>query len=135
MIGALDDVVGETDVVTDAAGSLSVDLPQAVAGPASRASTTGSTDTAAHDHPSPEFREHPALVRRITTDTFGGRLDDGEHVVAARTAHNRSVREKAPVDRLLVYEAGQGWQPLCAFLGVEVPDGVASADPATSGLP
>ncbi|WP_181804976.1 sulfotransferase family protein [Streptomyces shenzhenensis] len=83
------------------------------------------TDAAAHDRPSPEFREYLALVRRIGTDTFGGRLDDREHVVAAYAAHNRRVREKAPADRLLVYEVGQGWQPLCAFLGVDVPDGVA----------
>ncbi|MEV7979853.1 sulfotransferase [Streptomyces sp. NPDC086519] len=76
-----------------------------------------------------------ALVRRITTGTFGGRLDDREHVVAACTARNRRAREKAPADRLLGYEAAQGWQPLCAFLGVDVPDGVASANPATSGLP
>ena len=26
-----------------------------------------------------------------------------------------------PPERLLVYQAGQGWEPLCAFLGVPVP--------------
>ncbi|WP_143044292.1 sulfotransferase [Nonomuraea jiangxiensis] len=25
-------------------------------------------------------------------------------------------------DRLLVYEIGDGWEPLCAFLGLPVPD-------------
>jgi len=27
-----------------------------------------------------------------------------------------------PQDRLLVYEVKEGWEPLCEFLGVEVPD-------------
>ena len=26
-----------------------------------------------------------------------------------------------PRKRLLVYESGEGWQPLCAFLGVPIP--------------
>ena len=32
------------------------------------------------------------------------------------------VRASVPADRLLVYEMGSGWDPLCAFLGVPVPD-------------
>ena len=28
-----------------------------------------------------------------------------------------------PADRLLVYEVSQGWGPVCAFLGVPVPEG------------
>jgi len=36
-------------------------------------------------------------------------------------AHNAAVRAAIPPDRLLVYKAGQGWEPLCAFLGVPVP--------------
>ena len=27
-----------------------------------------------------------------------------------------------PADRLLVFDVKQGWEPLCAFLGVLVPD-------------
>ena len=30
-----------------------------------------------------------------------------------------------PSDRLLVYEVKEGWGPLCAFLGVPVPDATA----------
>ena len=29
---------------------------------------------------------------------------------------------KVPADRLLVYEISQGWEPLCEFLEVPVPD-------------
>jgi hypothetical protein len=28
-----------------------------------------------------------------------------------------------PPERLLVYDVAEGWAPLCAFLGVPVPDG------------
>ena len=32
------------------------------------------------------------------------------------------MKATIPADRLLVYELGSGWEPLCAFLGVPVPD-------------
>ena len=35
--------------------------------------------------------------------------------------HNEEVKRTIPPGRLLVYEAGQGWEPLCHFLGVPVP--------------
>jgi hypothetical protein len=36
--------------------------------------------------------------------------------------HTEAVKSAIPPERLLIYEAGQGWEPLCAFLGVAVPD-------------
>lgn len=36
--------------------------------------------------------------------------------------HTEAVVSTIAPERLLVYEAGQGWEPLCAFLGVPVPD-------------
>jgi hypothetical protein len=53
---------------------------------------------------------------------FGGRMDDKDHVIGVYLAHNRRVREVVPRERLLVFEAAQGWEPLCAFLGCRVPD-------------
>ena len=69
----------------------------------------------------PEFRTYLELVHRIASDTFDGRLDNKEHVVSVVEKHNRRVREKVPAERLLVHEVTEGWQPLCAFLGVDVP--------------
>jgi Sulfotransferase domain len=37
-------------------------------------------------------------------------------------AHNDEVRAAVPAERLLVFEVREGWQPLCAFLEVPVPD-------------
>jgi len=48
---------------------------------------------------------------------------DLEGLEAAFNAHLAAVKAAIPAERLLVYEARQGWEPLCAFLGVPVPDG------------
>lgn len=36
--------------------------------------------------------------------------------------HYRAVRAAVPKERLLEYKLGSGWEPLCKFLGKEVPD-------------
>ncbi|KAJ6786534.1 hypothetical protein PWT90_08192 [Aphanocladium album] len=43
----------------------------------------------------------------------------------ARTTYDeyyRNIREKIPAERRLEYKMGDGWEPLCAFLGKDVPD-------------
>ncbi len=60
-----------------------------------------------------------ALVAR---QALGGRPDDREHVMAIYEAHVAAVKSTVPPDRLLVHELGDGWGPLCAHLGVAVPD-------------
>ncbi|MCC1492627.1 sulfotransferase family protein [Cognatishimia sp. F0-27] len=54
-------------------------------------------------------------------DTFGG-LPDKDMALAAYRRNNRLVRELVPADRLLVFTPSDGWSPLCAFLGVAVPE-------------
>ncbi len=41
---------------------------------------------------------------------------------AAYLAHNQSVREAAAGGRLLEWHPGDGWDPICAALGYDVPD-------------
>ncbi|RDW59460.1 putative NAD dependent epimerase dehydratase protein [Coleophoma cylindrospora] len=36
--------------------------------------------------------------------------------------HNEHVKAVAPPEQLLVYEVKEGWAPLCAFLGKEIPE-------------
>lgn len=55
--------------------------------------------------------------------TFGGRPIKAAHAMAVFEAHNAAVKAAIPPERLLVFEAKQGWVPLCAFLGVPVPEG------------
>ena len=58
----------------------------------------------------------------IWEGTFHGRFEDREHAIDVFEAHNDYVKRNAPRDRLLVFEAAQGWEPLCRFLGCPVPD-------------
>ncbi len=53
---------------------------------------------------------------------FGGRGDDDAVCLEAYHRNAREVRAEIPADRLLVLDPSAGWEPLCAFLGVPVPD-------------
>ena len=53
---------------------------------------------------------------------FDGRLSDREHMMACFERHCEEVVRTVPGERLLVFEAKEGWGPLCAFLGVQPPD-------------
>lgn len=59
----------------------------------------------------------------IMVDTFDGQLENEEHAISVFEKHIETVKRTIPEERLLVYEASEGWEPLCAFLGVPVPDG------------
>jgi Sulfotransferase domain len=52
--------------------------------------------------------------------TFGMQFDEA-HMVAVFERHNDEVKRVIPPERLLVFEASQGWEPLCRFLDVPVP--------------
>jgi len=56
----------------------------------------------------------------IGEKTFGFDFSE-ENMTAVYHRHNEEVRRTIPRDRLLVFEAKDGWEPLCTFLGVEVP--------------
>ena len=58
----------------------------------------------------------------IWNGLFDGRMEDRAHVIACYQAHNQHVKDTVPADQLLVFNPGEGWDPLCAFLGVAVPE-------------
>jgi hypothetical protein len=53
---------------------------------------------------------------------FDNRMHDRAYVIGVYNAHVERVKATIPPSRLLVFEARQGWAPLCRFLGVDVPD-------------
>lgn len=53
---------------------------------------------------------------------FGGRQHDRAYMIDYFKRHTEAVIATVPKDRLLVFEASQGWEPLCEFLGAPVPD-------------
>jgi Sulfotransferase domain len=46
----------------------------------------------------------------------------GAVALRAYHAHNANVRRVTPADQLLIYDVKEGWEPLCAFLGVATPN-------------
>ncbi|MCA8901592.1 MAG: sulfotransferase family protein [Hyphomonas sp.] len=74
-----------------------------------------------------------ALVPKVKTITrmvdntvwgrvFHGRFEDYEYARKVFEEHEAAVKATIPSERLLVFEPKQGWEPLCAFLGKDVPD-------------
>jgi hypothetical protein len=49
------------------------------------------------------------------------RFREREHVLQLFEDHTAEVKRVVPAERLLVFEAKQGWEPLCKFLDVPVP--------------
>jgi hypothetical protein len=47
---------------------------------------------------------------------------DKQALIAGFEAHTQAVRDAIPAAQLLEFQARDGWEPLCAFLGVPVPD-------------
>jgi hypothetical protein len=48
-------------------------------------------------------------------------LRDRDAAIAAFHRQLAEVRGAVPAERLLVFTVGDGWVPLCAFLGLPVP--------------
>ena len=53
---------------------------------------------------------------------FPGRFEEKEHALSLYEQWNQAVQDYVPAARLLVLEVKDGWEPLCRFLGVAVPD-------------
>lgn len=63
-----------------------------------------------------------AMCEKTINEKVGGDLNDRDAVIAAFLNHADAVRNTIAPDRLLVFEAKEGWPPLCEFLGVPVPE-------------
>jgi Sulfotransferase domain len=68
-------------------------------------------------------RFRTVLDRLIWVGMFQGRFEDRPFAIEVFNRHNDEVRHAVPPERLLVYDVKEGWGPLCAFLGVGVPEG------------
>lgn len=69
-------------------------------------------------NPPPELAAFFAAFMR----GFAEHRHDRDIMVDYFNRHTEAVLEAIPAERLLVYEAGQGWEPLSAFLEVDAPD-------------
>jgi len=53
---------------------------------------------------------------------FGDHIHDRGYMTDYFRRHDAEVRNNISAERLLVFEASQGWRPLCDFLQVAIPD-------------
>jgi sulfotransferase family protein len=65
--------------------------------------------------------EWMGAMLRLFAERFDDRVDDRDAMTAALERHNAAVRAAIPKERLLEWSAADGWEPLCARLGVPVP--------------
>ena len=74
-------------------------------------------------HPSPHVN---AIVdmgyETVAVQVFHDRMSDRDHATRVFREHIAEVQATLPEDRLLTFDLRDGWPPLCAFLGVPVPD-------------
>ncbi|HEX6289914.1 MAG TPA: sulfotransferase [Herpetosiphonaceae bacterium] len=70
----------------------------------------------------PRTRHKWRMINNIWKATFHGRFEDQAYAIDVFKRHNAEVQRAVPAERLLVYDVKQGWEPLCRFLGVPVPD-------------
>lgn len=68
------------------------------------------------------IRMGAAVGQMVGEQTFNGRAADRDHAIAVFRQREIDVRAAIPPERLLVFDVAEGWEPLCAFLGVTVPD-------------
>jgi hypothetical protein len=62
-----------------------------------------------------------AMTHAMLRERFTPHWLDERAAIAAYEAHNAEVRATVPADRLVEWQPGDGWEPLCSALGVPVP--------------
>ena len=58
----------------------------------------------------------------IAHNRFTPNTDDADAAKAAYERHNADVRAQSDPARLVEWQPGDGWEPLCTALHVDVPD-------------
>jgi Sulfotransferase domain len=74
----------------------------------------------------PRWKRYLGLVDRMfwgPQGTFAAGHATPEQMIEQMARHNEQVQEVVPAERLLVWNVKEGWEPLCEFLEVDVPDG------------
>jgi len=61
------------------------------------------------------------MIQEVFKERFTNKFLDQDEMIAAFEEHNRFVQEIVPPERLLVWRSGDGWEPICERLGLDVP--------------
>lgn len=73
-------------------------------------------------HVNPMWAGFISMIDAIVWDATFKNRDSPEQMIEAFERHNEEVKATVPADKLLVWEIGDGWEPLCEFLELPVPD-------------
>jgi len=82
----------------------------------------------------PQEAPHMRQIQEFVDAFLGDRFETKDRAIADFEAHAAEVKAAIPAERVLTYELGSGWKPLCAFLGVPVPDGAYPHTNATKAF-
>jgi hypothetical protein len=63
------------------------------------------------------------VTRLVWQRSHQGTMADRAKAIAFYEQNTERVKSAVPSDRLLVFSADQGWEPLCGFLGLPLPAG------------
>jgi hypothetical protein len=70
----------------------------------------------------PATAERRAVTRRILESRLARDWQDPAAAMAGYERHNQAVREAVAPERLIEWQPGEGWEPICSALGVPLPD-------------
>ncbi|MDQ1397811.1 MAG: hypothetical protein QOG64_3070, partial [Acidimicrobiaceae bacterium] len=73
------------------------------------------------DHMPPEMAPWMDSVRCLLRERFCDDMGNPAAMIDAFERHNAAVKATVPADRLLVWQPGDGWEPICERLGLPVP--------------
>jgi len=80
--------------------------------------------SSAQAHVNPQWRGFLEMIDRLVWEgegTFASGHAEPQQLIDTMIRHNREVEEVVPSERLLVWDVKEGWERLCEFLGVPVP--------------
>lgn len=73
------------------------------------------------DLPAPLADVFETMDKIVVQDLIGG--TDRQAAIKAYRRNNEKVRDTIPTEKLLVFTPTDGWEPLCRFLEVDLPQG------------
>ena len=72
--------------------------------------------------PIPVMQDQLRMAKAMFTERFTPNWTNEADAQRAYEAHNAAVREEVPASRLVDWQPGDGWDPICKALDIPVPD-------------
>ena len=66
--------------------------------------------------------EHKTMLKALPSPFRGKERNDREAMIQSYEQHNIAVKAAVPAQRLLIWDAKEGWEPICRILNLPIPD-------------